>query len=129
MHRFDPERSDITLFLNLFERQANRTGTETHDFVKHLLALLPVEVVELILGDITDKNDIFYHVKQILVVRYRLSHETYRQKFTKHARKPGSPWNDLIFELNGYFEGWQNRLEDSQFSELKDLLITDQIKR
>lgn len=62
MHRFDPERSDITLFLNLFERQVIRSGIETIDFVTHFLALLPVEVVELILRVSSDKIDNFDHV-------------------------------------------------------------------
>lgn len=84
----------------MFQRQANRRGTETDDFVNHLLALLPVEIVGLILQNLTDKIDKFDHVKPILLVRYRLSHETYRDKFTKQARKSGSQWKDPIFELN-----------------------------
>lgn len=88
MHRFD---SDITQLLNLFERQVSRSDIKAGDFVTHLLALLPVEIAELILREPADKIDDFEHVKSILLARYRLSHEDYRQKFTKHQRTQGSP--------------------------------------
>lgn len=39
MHNFDPERSDITVILNLFDGQAERTGIETDDLVRHLLTI------------------------------------------------------------------------------------------
>lgn len=51
MQNFVPERSDITLFLNLFERQAERSGIESDDLVTHLLVLLPIEIAELILRE------------------------------------------------------------------------------
>lgn len=63
MNRFDPERSQITLFLNLFQWQVIRCGIETYDSVTHLLALLLVEIAESILGKPTDKIVDFEHVK------------------------------------------------------------------
>lgn len=55
MHKFERERSDITLFLNLFERQA-RSNLLADELVTHLLALLLVEITELILREPKEKN-------------------------------------------------------------------------
>lgn len=129
MNRFNRKRSNVTLFLNLFERSADRSGFETSDFVRHLLALLHIGIVELILHEPTDRIDNFEHVKSILLARYRLSHEAYRQNFTKHASNPQSPWKDFIFEINSYLESWLNDIEIRQLFDMKDLLITDQTKR
>ncbi|GBN66255.1 hypothetical protein AVEN_190994-1, partial [Araneus ventricosus] len=38
MHKFDMETSDISLYLNLFERQAKMADIEESEWVNHLLA-------------------------------------------------------------------------------------------
>ncbi|GBN15666.1 hypothetical protein AVEN_55910-1 [Araneus ventricosus] len=44
MHKFDMENSDMTLYLNLFERQAKMAEIEETEWVNHLLGLLPVKL-------------------------------------------------------------------------------------
>ncbi|GBM36270.1 hypothetical protein AVEN_168809-1 [Araneus ventricosus] len=41
MYKFDMENSDMTLYLNLFERQAKMAEIEETEWVNHLLGLLP----------------------------------------------------------------------------------------
>lgn len=129
MHKFDPERSDIKLFLNLFERRAERVEIEQHDLVTHLLTLLSIEIAELVLCKLKEKADDFAHVKSVLLARYRLSPEAYRQKLNKHTKSPNASWKYLIFGLNTFQEEWLTGLNITMMEELKDLLITEQIKR
>lgn len=66
MHKFERERSDITLFLNLFERQA-RSNLLADELVTHLLALLLVEITELILREPKEKIDDFPSCKNYII--------------------------------------------------------------
>lgn len=58
--------------------QVIRSWIETRDFLTNVSALLPVEIVELILREPSDEIDNFNHVKSILLARYRLSPEAYK---------------------------------------------------
>lgn len=91
IYRSDAEHRDISLFLNLSEHQASRSGIETCDFITHLLELLTVEIADLILREPADIIDDFHNNKSILLARYRLSCVAYSRKFTKHQRNQGCP--------------------------------------
>ncbi|GFS72982.1 retrovirus-related Pol polyprotein from transposon 412 [Trichonephila clavipes] len=45
---FDPKQSDISLYLVIFERQAERASIEKKEWVGQLLGLLPLEIVQFI---------------------------------------------------------------------------------
>ncbi|GFX50421.1 retrovirus-related Pol polyprotein from transposon opus [Trichonephila clavipes] len=58
-----------------------------------------------------------------------MSPETFRQKFMKHQRIPARSWRDFVFEITSYFEEWLDGMEVRDFKSLKDLIITDQLKK
>ncbi|GFW07119.1 retrovirus-related Pol polyprotein from transposon opus [Trichonephila clavipes] len=58
-----------------------------------------------------------------------MSPETFRQKFMKHQRIPARSWRDFAFEITSYFEEWLDGMEVRDFKSLKDLIITDQLKK
>lgn len=129
MQKYDPEKSDMVLFLTLFERQARKLNIADHDFVTQLISVLPLEMAELIMREPQEISDDYSKVKEILLNRFKLSPETFRTKFNQHQRKPGALWKDLIFELRSYLDGWLEGVEVKDFEALKNLLIADQIKR
>ncbi|GFV09122.1 uncharacterized protein TNCV_4198991 [Trichonephila clavipes] len=66
IHRFDL-KEDISLYLKLFERQAQRLNIDQENWVSHLLGLLPTEVSHIIAREPDDKANSYEHVKDLLL--------------------------------------------------------------
>ncbi|GFW26356.1 transposon Tf2-6 polyprotein [Trichonephila clavipes] len=128
IHRFDL-KEDISLYLKLFERQAQRLNIDQENWVSHLLGLLPTEVSHIIARGPDDKANSYEHVKDLLLKRFKLTPEKFRQLFVTHQKSPERTWIDFYHELNTYFNGWIDGLKIDTFNKLSDLIITDQLKR
>ncbi|GFU73477.1 peptidase A2 domain-containing protein [Trichonephila clavipes] len=128
IHHFDL-KEDISLYLKLFERQAQRLNIDQQNWVSHLLGLLPTEVSHIIPREPDDKANSYEHVKDLLLKRFKLTPEKFRQLFVTHQKAPERTWIDFYHELNTYFNGWIDRLKIDTFNKLSDLIITDQLKR
>ncbi|GFX00910.1 uncharacterized protein TNCV_4578761 [Trichonephila clavipes] len=128
IHRFDL-KEDICLYLKLFERQAQRLNIDQENWVSHLLGLLPTEVSHIIAREPDDKANSYEHVTDLLLKRFKLSPEKFRQLFVTHQKAPERTWIDFYHELNTYFNGWIDGLKIDTFKKLSDLIITDQLKR
>ncbi|GFT44484.1 uncharacterized protein TNCV_1037371 [Trichonephila clavipes] len=125
--RHQPE--DISLYLKLFERQAQRLNIDQENWVSHLLGLLPTEVSHIIAREPDDKANSYEHVKDLLLKRFKLTPEKFRQLFVTHQKTSERTWIDFHHELNTYFNGWIDGLKIDTFNKLSDLIITDQLKR
>ncbi|GBM74568.1 hypothetical protein AVEN_151020-1 [Araneus ventricosus] len=123
---FDPEKSDISLFLTVFKRPSDKLSIPDEKLVTQLISVLAANMTELIIRDTGDDTDDFEVVKKISLERFRLSTDAYRVKYMTHQKSVNSLWKDLVFELNSYFNGW---LEGAEVDLKKDLMIADQIKR
>ncbi|GFT05118.1 retrovirus-related Pol polyprotein from transposon 17.6 [Trichonephila clavipes] len=128
IHRFDL-KEDISLYLKLFERQAQRLNINQENWVSHLLGLLPTEVSHTIAREPDDKANSYEHVKDLLLKRFKLTPEKFRQLFVTHQKAPEKTWIDFYHELNTYFNGWIDGLKIDTSDKLSDLIITDQLKR
>ncbi|GFS90570.1 CCHC-type domain-containing protein [Trichonephila clavipes] len=120
---------DIVLFLILFERQAKRVSIEKRHWVSALLALIPSEINRLMARESEGKFDDYDYIKGLLLKRFKLSAEIFRQKFVKHQRNSAQSWRDFAFEVTSYFEEWLGGLGVKDFEGLKNLMITYQLKR
>ncbi|GFX96612.1 retrovirus-related Pol polyprotein from transposon 297 [Trichonephila clavipes] len=126
---FDPKTTDITIYLNLFERQLTFLKVPIQQWVVYLVGLLPTEVSNLITKEsFADAQD-YYKVKQILLKRFKLSAEKFRQMFSRHTKDPVKTWRDFYFDLQTYFDGWLKESKVTTLEELKDLIVADQIKK
>ncbi|GFV48024.1 uncharacterized protein TNCV_3172601 [Trichonephila clavipes] len=128
IHHFDL-KEDISLYLKLFERQAQRLNIDQENWVSYLLGLLPTEVSHIIAREPDDKANSYEHVKDSLLKRFKLTPEKFRQLFVTHQKAPERTWIDFYHELNTYFNGWINGLKINTFDKLSDLIITDKLKR
>ncbi|GFW88312.1 transposon Ty3-I Gag-Pol polyprotein [Trichonephila clavipes] len=128
IHRFDL-KEDTSLYLKLFERQAQRLNIDQENWVSHLLGLLPTEVSHIIAREPDDKANSYEHVKDLLLKRFKLTPEKFRQLFVTHQKASERTWIDFYHELNTYFNGWIDGLKIDIFNKLSDLIITDQLKR
>ncbi|GFU89343.1 retrovirus-related Pol polyprotein from transposon opus [Trichonephila clavipes] len=111
------------------KRQAKRIGVEKTNWVSALLARMPPDITQLIAREPEDKFDNYDYIKGVLLKRFKMSPETFRQKFMKHQRIPARSWRDFVFEITSYFEEWLDGMEVRDFKSLKDLIITDQLKK
>ncbi|GFV48230.1 uncharacterized protein TNCV_501711 [Trichonephila clavipes] len=91
--------------------------------------LLPTEVSHIIAREPDDKANSYEHVKYLLLKRFKLTPEKFRQLFVTHQKEPERTWIDFYHELNTYFNGWIDGLKIDFFNKLSDLIITDQLKR
>ncbi|GFS75291.1 retrovirus-related Pol polyprotein from transposon 297 [Trichonephila clavipes] len=127
---FDSKTTDITIYLNLFERQLTFLKVPIQQWVVYLVGLLPTEVSNLITKEsFADAQD-YYKVKQILLKRFKLSAEKFRQMFSRHTKDPVKTWRDFYFDLQTYFDGWLKESKvTTRLKKLKDLIVADQIKK
>ncbi|GBL76021.1 Retrovirus-related Pol polyprotein from transposon 412 [Araneus ventricosus] len=129
MPRFNPKEDDVSLFLVLFERQAKIMNVPAENQVAQLISLLPPDIVQLIARELEEGAKKYEYVKALLLQRFKLSAEKFRQLFNKHQKASESTWYDFYYELKNYLEGWLNGLNVKTFEQLKDLMLVDQIKK
>ncbi|GBO03942.1 hypothetical protein AVEN_240121-1 [Araneus ventricosus] len=85
-------------------------------------------MAQLIARQPEEVTEDYKQVKQILLKRYKLSAEMFRQMFTKHSKNADGTWKDFVYELRTYFQEWIKGLEVENIEQLCDLIITDQTK-
>ncbi|GFY09428.1 retrovirus-related Pol polyprotein from transposon 412 [Trichonephila clavipes] len=61
--------------------------------------------------------------------RFQLTPVALRDRFESHQRRPGALWSDLVFDLRSYLGNWLTRMEIKDLRELKELLVTEQLKK
>ncbi|GFV37226.1 CCHC-type domain-containing protein [Trichonephila clavipes] len=123
------KNSDISTYLKIFERQCEQVNIGEVDNVTHLPSMLPIDISHIILREPKDKLENYQHIKQVLLQRFKSSAESFRMKFTTHHKQPEAWWKDFAYELNNYLEGWLHSLEVKDFNSLKDLVLSDQLKK
>ncbi|GFY61186.1 CCHC-type domain-containing protein [Trichonephila inaurata madagascariensis] len=90
---------------------------------------MPSEINQLMAREAEEQFDDYDYIKSLLLKRFKLSAEIFRQKFVKHQGNPAQSWRDFVFEITSYFEEWLGDLCVNDFEGLENLMITDQLKR
>ncbi|GFW18567.1 uncharacterized protein TNCV_1222281 [Trichonephila clavipes] len=127
--KFDAKNADINLFFEIFERQAKKEKVAEDRWVSQLIPLLPIEIAEIVAKEPLEKSDDYPHIKNLLLARFRLTPIALRDRFESHQRRPGAMWADLVFELRSYLDNWLAGMKVGDFAALKELLVTEQIKK
>ncbi|GFW84678.1 uncharacterized protein TNCV_2597231 [Trichonephila clavipes] len=128
--KFDAKNADINLFFEIFERQAKKKKKVSEDrWVSQLIPLLPIEIAEIVAKEPLEKSDDYPHIKNLLLARFQLTPIALRDRFESHQRRPGAMWADLVFELRSYLDNWLAGMKVGDFAALKELLVTEQIKK
>ncbi|GFT00003.1 homeotic protein female sterile [Trichonephila clavipes] len=84
------------------ERQALRLNINQENWVSHLLGLLPTEVSHIIAREPDDKANSYEHVKDLLLKRFKLTPEKFRQLFVNHQKAPERTWIDFYHKLETF---------------------------
>ncbi|GFX56192.1 uncharacterized protein TNCV_1631211 [Trichonephila clavipes] len=127
--KFDAKNADINLFFEIFERQAIKEKVAEGRWVSQLIPLLPIEIAEIVAKEPLEKSDDYPHIKNLLLARFQLTPIALRDRFESHQRRPGAMWADLVFELRSYLDNWLAGMKVGDFAALKELLVTEQIKK
>ncbi|GFY22335.1 SCAN box domain-containing protein [Trichonephila clavipes] len=127
--KFDAKNADINLFFEIFERQSIREKVAEDRWVSQLIPLLPIEIAEIVAKEPLEKSDDYSHIKNLLLARFQLTPIALRDRFESHQRRPGAMWADLVFELRSYLDNWLAGMKVGDFAALKELLVTEQIKK
>ncbi|GFX68057.1 retrovirus-related Pol polyprotein from transposon 412 [Trichonephila clavipes] len=127
--KFDAKNADINLFFEIFERQAIKEKVAEDRWVSQLIPLLPIEIAEIVAKEPLEKSDDYPHIKNLLLARFQLTPIALRDRFESHQRRPGAMWVDLVFELRSYLDNWLAGMKVGDFAALKELLVTEQIKK
>ncbi|GFV68579.1 uncharacterized protein TNCV_3130341 [Trichonephila clavipes] len=96
IHRFDL-KEEISLYLKLFERQAQRLNVDQENWVSHLLGLLPTEVSHIIAREPDVKANSYELVKDLLLKRFKLTPENVN--YLSLTKKPMKE-HGLIFTMS-----------------------------
>ncbi|GBL95841.1 hypothetical protein AVEN_227095-1 [Araneus ventricosus] len=91
--------------------------------------LFPSDIVQLIARESEENFDNYNYIKGVLLKRFKLSPEEFRKKFLHHQKNSEKSWLEFTFEISNYFQEWIEGLKIDSFEKLKNLIITDQIKR
>lgn len=129
VRRFDSKHDDIGLYLVHFERVMKRVNMETSLWMACLTSVFPSEIVDIIIREPEELAENYSHVKELLLKRFKLSAEKFRQFFYSHKIKHGGTWREYYYELETYFDGWLNGLKVKTLEDLKDLIISDRMKQ
>ncbi|GFU69556.1 retrovirus-related Pol polyprotein from transposon 17.6 [Trichonephila clavipes] len=89
------QNSDISTYLEIFERQCEQVNIGEVDYVTHLLPMLPIDISHIILREPKDKLENYQHIKQVLLHRFKLNAESFLMKFSTHQKQPKALWKDF----------------------------------
>ncbi|GFV28444.1 homeotic protein female sterile [Trichonephila clavipes] len=98
LHKFYM-KEDISLYLILFERQACMMDVPKEFWVSHLLGLLPKEITQLITREPEQEARDYDHVRSLLLKRFKLTPEKFRQLFVTHQKSSDKTWRDFYQEV------------------------------
>ncbi|GFW56321.1 transposon Ty3-I Gag-Pol polyprotein [Trichonephila clavipes] len=122
--KFNSKEDEMGLYLTIFERQAKFLNIPEKTWTAYLIGSLPPDIAQLIARE--DEDDAkSYEVKEMLLKRFRVTGNRFRQYFSQQKKNPDSTWRDFYFELSSYFEGWIKELKITTFNRIKSLIIAD----
>ncbi|GFX19815.1 SCAN box domain-containing protein [Trichonephila clavipes] len=126
--KFDENHDEISLYLINFERKAELVQVSKKDWVAYLLAVLPAELSNMLAREPAERANNYDFVNDHLLKRYRLNRKKLKQYFYRHQKSAEKSWRNYTHELNSYFTEWIAELQVKTLEQLKDLLITEQLK-
>ncbi|GBN30002.1 hypothetical protein AVEN_266529-1 [Araneus ventricosus] len=117
--KFNSGESDISLCLVIFELYMKRFNINQSDWVSHLMGYLPADIVQVLAREPEEQAENYEHIKKLLLKRFKLSPDVFRQKFAHHQKKAEGTLRDFLFEARNYLEEWLKRMEKQGKNERK----------
>ncbi|GFY07450.1 retrovirus-related Pol polyprotein from transposon 297 [Trichonephila clavipes] len=90
--RFNSKKDEIGLFLTIFERQAKFLNIHEKTWTAYLIGSLPPDIAQSIAREDEDDAQNYEKVKEMLLKRFRVTGDRYRQYFSQQKKTPDSTW-------------------------------------
>ncbi|XP_042895182.1 myb-like protein X [Parasteatoda tepidariorum] len=126
--KFDEKHDEMGLYLINFERRAEMAQVPKKDWVAYMLAVLPGELSNRLAREKPDDAINYDFVKDLILKSYKLNSEKLKQCFYRHQKSQDKSWRNYSQELSSYFTQWITELKIENLQQLKDLIITEQLK-
>ncbi|GFU93025.1 uncharacterized protein TNCV_3028281 [Trichonephila clavipes] len=84
----------MDLFLILFERQMKPLDLSEDQWVPYLIGVLPSDVTSLIAREAEEKCRDYSHIRGMLLQRFKLTAEKFRELFSRHRKIANETWKD-----------------------------------
>ncbi|GFV96516.1 uncharacterized protein TNCV_1999681 [Trichonephila clavipes] len=85
-------------------------------WVSHLIGLLPQEITQLIAREPEQKARDYDHGRSLLLKRFKLTPEKFRQLFVTHEKSSDKTCRDFYQEIQTFFNGWIEGLDDKHLT-------------
>ncbi|GFS74651.1 retrovirus-related Pol polyprotein from transposon 17.6 [Trichonephila clavipes] len=115
MPKFNLRNDDISLFLELFETQAKVLQLPRDQWVTYLIGVLPVEINNIIAREPEEQANDYEHIREVLLKRFKLSAEKFRQLLVKTQKNLEATWYDFYHELKTFLDGLAKYIENRDF--------------
>ncbi|GBM95575.1 hypothetical protein AVEN_207038-1 [Araneus ventricosus] len=99
MLRFNIQTDNMGLLLELFEKQAEFAQIPNGRWVSYLIGILLTEINNLIARKPEEKARDYAYIKSLLLQRFKLTAEKFRQLMVKSQKSPDSTWHDFYHKL------------------------------
>ncbi|GBN01689.1 hypothetical protein AVEN_134269-1 [Araneus ventricosus] len=97
MQKYDAQVADISSYLAMVQCQARTAEIEESEWVSQLMALLVLDLAQIIIKDPEEKMKDYLHIKEVLLERFKMKPETFRVNVRLQK------CNYIIFRLCQYF--------------------------
>ncbi|GFT13467.1 peptidase A2 domain-containing protein [Trichonephila clavipes] len=115
-----------SMLKNLITKSA---GYDEEDTKFMYEGLHPQEITQLIAREPEQETRDYDHVRSLLLKRFKLTPEKFRQLFVTHQKSSDKTWRDFYQEVQTFFNGRIEGLDVKTFDKLRDLMIADQMKK
>lgn len=95
--------TEVSLRKLIPEFNPEKTDIAKENWVSHLTALLPVDIISVIAWEDETEAENYDHIKKILLTKFKMNPERFRQKFVSHQKNPNNTWKDFGYEIT-----WRN---------------------
>lgn len=126
--KYNPDIDEMVLYLKSFEARATAAGIPRSEWVAFLMGALPSGMSKQLAREPQSHLRDYEKVKELLLKKYQLNPEELKSKFFGSVRQRDESWRSFAYDLSAYFDEWLNRLEVKTFQQLRDLMISNQMK-
>ncbi|KAF8789940.1 hypothetical protein HNY73_005035 [Argiope bruennichi] len=94
--RFNTKDDEIGLYLTIFEGQLKFLSIPESKRILYLISSLPTEIAQLIAKEDEEDSQDYRKVKGMLLKRYRLTADSFRQLFLQHKKSLDTTWREQL---------------------------------
>ncbi|GFT62706.1 uncharacterized protein TNCV_3096381 [Trichonephila clavipes] len=97
--RFNLKEDEMGLYLTIFKRQAKFLNIPEKTWTAYLIGSMPPDIAQLIARKDEDDAQNYEKVKAMLLIRFQVTGDKFRQYFSEQKEKPGFNMARLLLQI------------------------------